>query len=77
MITNMPKLEITNEDCMDLMSRYPDKYFELAIVDPPYGINASKCNSGSGWVKRPSKDWDNTIPPPSILQSYLEYQIIR
>ena len=29
----------TNEDCMDLMSRYPDKYFELAIVDPPYGIN--------------------------------------
>jgi site-specific DNA-methyltransferase (adenine-specific) len=30
---------VTNEDCMELMSRYPDKYFELAIVDPPYGIN--------------------------------------
>lgn len=31
--------QVTNEDCMELMSRYPDKYFELAIVDPPYGIN--------------------------------------
>jgi site-specific DNA-methyltransferase (adenine-specific) len=29
---------VTQEDCMDLMSRFPDKYFELAIVDPPYGI---------------------------------------
>jgi site-specific DNA-methyltransferase (adenine-specific) len=29
---------VTNEDCMQMMARYPDKYFELAIVDPPYGI---------------------------------------
>jgi site-specific DNA-methyltransferase (adenine-specific) len=33
------KIQITNEDNMALMSRYPDKYFDLAIVDPPYGIN--------------------------------------
>ena len=32
------KITITNEDNMQLMARYPDKYFELAIVDPPYGI---------------------------------------
>ena len=32
-------IEITNEDNMLLMSRYPDDYFDLAIVDPPYGIN--------------------------------------
>lgn len=31
-------LTITNEDNMGLMARYPDKYFDLAIVDPPYGI---------------------------------------
>lgn len=31
------KIEITNEDNMELMARYPDKYFDLAIVDPPYG----------------------------------------
>jgi site-specific DNA-methyltransferase (adenine-specific) len=29
--------EVTNEDCMIGMARYPDKYFDLAIVDPPYG----------------------------------------
>ena len=33
------KIKITNEDNMEMMSRYPDKYFDLAIVDPPYGGN--------------------------------------
>jgi site-specific DNA-methyltransferase (adenine-specific) len=33
--------EVTNEDCMEGMARYPDKYFDLAIVDPPYGIGES------------------------------------
>ena len=33
------KIEITNEDNMTLMGRYPDNYFDLAIVDPPYGGN--------------------------------------
>lgn len=32
-------IQITNEDNMALMARYPDKYFDLAIVDPPYGGN--------------------------------------
>jgi site-specific DNA-methyltransferase (adenine-specific) len=31
-------INITNEDNMALMSRYPDNFFDLAIVDPPYGI---------------------------------------
>ena len=31
-------MNITNEDNMKLMARYPDNHFELAIVDPPYGI---------------------------------------
>lgn len=30
------RITITNEDCMELMKRYPDNYFDLAIVDPPY-----------------------------------------
>lgn len=33
-------LDIRNCDCIDLMAEYPDKHFDLAIVDPPYGINA-------------------------------------
>ena len=32
-------MNITNEDNMDLMARYEDNHFDLAIVDPPYGIN--------------------------------------
>jgi site-specific DNA-methyltransferase (adenine-specific) len=30
-------IKITNEDNMELMARYPNNYFDLAIVDPPYG----------------------------------------
>jgi len=59
------KIQITNEDNMLLMARYPDKYFDLAIVDPPYGIN--RLHSGgmpksSGFKKWERKDWDNSIP---------------
>ena len=38
---------VTNEDCMELMKRYPDKYFDLAVVDPPYGINMAMGHKGS------------------------------
>lgn len=62
-------LTITNEDNMDLMARYPDKYFDLAIVDPPYGIGIANKSGGFHNRKgqRPSnphkkKSWDNSIP---------------
>lgn len=35
---NASNLELSCEDCMALMARYQDGYFDLAIVDPPYGI---------------------------------------
>lgn len=41
-----PNLVITNEDNLELMARYPDNYFDLAIVDPPYGINAPNMRMG-------------------------------
>ena len=44
-------LTITNEDNMKLMARYPDKYFELAIVDPPYGIG-ERLSKGAGKLKK-------------------------
>ena len=64
------KIIITNEDNMALMARYPDNYFELAIVDPPYGINASKEKftpknetwNGKKKVGYKTKDWDLSIP---------------
>jgi len=50
--------QVTNEDCMELMSRYPDKYFELAIVDPPYGKKPTRDNKkGKGF--NASKNYDN------------------
>ena len=47
-------LEITNEDNMELMARYPDKYFELSIVDPPYGIGQPKQSNLKGYNGRES-----------------------
>ena len=41
-------IQITNEDNMELMSRYPDNYFELAIVDPPYALMDKLVNGGAG-----------------------------
>jgi len=57
------KLIITNEDNMELMARYPDNYFELAIVDPPYGIERFK-KGGSHINKHgdENKIWNNEKP---------------
>jgi site-specific DNA-methyltransferase (adenine-specific) len=40
-------IQITNEENMDLMARYPDKFFDLAVLDPPYGINAPNMSLGT------------------------------
>ena len=57
------KIEITCEDNMELMKRYRDNYFDLAIVDPPYGINAGKMTMGSGKHQfSKDKSWDEVIP---------------
>jgi site-specific DNA-methyltransferase (adenine-specific) len=59
-------ITITNEDNMLLMARYPENYFDLAIVDPPYGIGADKAqNAGGekyGYKKYKETDWDSSIP---------------
>lgn len=65
------KIIITNEDNMQLMARYPDNYFDLAIVDPPYGIDADvknntdkmqTKNSATNSKKYGSQLWDADIP---------------
>lgn len=57
------KITITNEDCMELMKRTPDNYYDLAITDPPYGIDAGKMTMGSGKHKfKKGKNWDANIP---------------
>jgi site-specific DNA-methyltransferase (adenine-specific) len=62
------KITITNEDNMELMARYPDNYFDLAIVDPPYGIGVGKKKGhgrrkkGNSFTNYTPKDWDNEKP---------------
>ena len=48
-------------DCIEGMKHYPDKYFDLAVVDPPYGIGMDGNNNWSG-SKHKVKDWDNEPP---------------
>jgi len=61
--------KIINADCMDIMKDIPDKYFELAIVDPPYGIFGFKSDNfdflkggtGGTWASKygkQTKRWD-------------------
>lgn len=65
------EIKLFNEDCMVAMAKMQDKAFDLAIVDPPYGIGADKKNSGrelkSIKSSALSKDygnqrWDSNIP---------------
>lgn len=76
---------VTNEDCMIMMARYPDKFFDLAIVDPPYGIgidgqdkNINK-NPKHNRKEHKRKDWDSEIPAIEYfdeLQRVSKHQII-
>jgi site-specific DNA-methyltransferase (adenine-specific) len=64
-------------DCIEGMKQYPDNHFDLAIVDPPYGIGADKAQNnaalsrikaegkskaGRGWKLYHETDWDNETP---------------
>ena len=49
--------EVKNIDCIEYMKQFPDKYFELAIVDPPYGIGFDNKIRD-----KKSKSWDCEIP---------------
>lgn len=51
------KSEVFNEDCMIGMRRYPDKYFDLAVVDPPYGIGESGGKNKTRSLLTKSKDY--------------------
>jgi site-specific DNA-methyltransferase (adenine-specific) len=61
-------LKIINADCMDIMKDYEDNYFDLAIVDPPYGIGISgqkksiSKNPKHNRKFHKNKNWDNKIP---------------
>lgn len=68
---------VYNEDCLEGLKRFSDNYFDLAIVDPPYGIGADKAQNaaaaqrekangkskaGRRWKAYKETDWDNETP---------------
>lgn len=55
---------VFNSDCVEIMRQFPDKFFDLAVVDPPYGINVNKMTLGNGNRKvfRGGNNWDESIP---------------
>ena len=72
-VSGSPFSEVYLMDCMDLMARYPDNYFDLAVVDPPYGIGMDnqkvrvKPNRPNSYLRAGEKqynttDWDSKPP---------------
>ena len=56
--------EVFNEDCIAVMKRYSNKFFDLAVVDPPYGLGDILTQGGT-WASKYTKgdaSWD--IAPP-------------
>lgn len=55
-------IEMKNIDCMDFMKDIPDQFYDLAIIDPEYGINAGKMTHGKGVKEWKKKNWDEKTP---------------
>lgn len=71
-------VELLNEDNMAVMARYPDKYFDLAIVDPPYGsdnIQGGYTSGKGGGVSKQKKYhkelWNQRAPDPEYFRELL------
>lgn len=61
--------EVKNMDCMEAMNGFPDKFFDLAIVDPPYGIGENwKKDRHSKFYKHASSYKNNEIPNRSYFE---------
>lgn len=70
-LSEHPRIELLNMDCMDFMATCKDKQFDLSICDPPYGLDLANMNMGIGKSKKASKiknrkwkpkDWDINSP---------------
>jgi site-specific DNA-methyltransferase (adenine-specific) len=77
-------ITMLHADCMEYMASVPDKAFDLAIVDPPYGIGAGaeSFKNGTSKTEKPyyrKNDWDNFAPDKKYfeeLQRVSKNQII-
>ena len=66
-VSRCPLSVVYLEDCVQGLKRFADNYFDLAIVDPPYGIDINNQRQGKGGgmarkIDYTKKDWDKTAP---------------
>ena len=54
-------IKLFHKDCLSAMIQMPDNFFDLAIVDPPYGIGNWVQTSGN--LRGKAIKWNNNIPP--------------
>jgi site-specific DNA-methyltransferase (adenine-specific) len=80
----MPKSEAFLIDCMEYMKTVPDKYFSLALVDPPYGIGRDEGFEGFGGFggfgkpiarKRYKGKWDDAVPEKEYFDELLRISV--
>lgn len=76
------KITLVNADCMDYLKRLPDKCFELAIVDPPYGISIAARNGSIGQKRGQgkitnyaSKEWDKVAPDATYFKELFRVSV--
>jgi site-specific DNA-methyltransferase (adenine-specific) len=62
------KAGVYNMDCMEAMKSFPDGFFDLAVVDPPYGIDRNSMNMGNSVFNKDEKKWDKAIPKSYFFQ---------
>lgn len=75
---------VQNRDCLEAMKEFPDKFFDLAIVDPPYGRKEHGGKNRSGYAKQKNgtllyvadgnyslKDWDNKTPTEEYFKELI------
>jgi site-specific DNA-methyltransferase (adenine-specific) len=58
------KARLLHGDCMEFMRELPDKFYELAVVDPPYGLNMAKerQRKDGRFAHNVPRTWDEKIP---------------
>jgi len=63
-------IDLHNIDCIEYMSRCRDKQFDLAIVDPQYGISVTKMNMGGRKRNKEDKkkNWDKSVPKKEYFE---------
>jgi site-specific DNA-methyltransferase (adenine-specific) len=74
-LSESPRIELIHGDCMDYMKSLEDKAFELAIVDPPYGINRNGMTMGNSVFNKDAKKWDLNIPDANFFNKIMSVSV--